>query len=67
MASLGVNPSRTPQGPGPGAASSGFSSPAPVPGPREAEEEEVEEEELAEFWMRSIPSLLLRVPNRMRI
>uniref|UniRef100_A0A2K6ADF9 MutS homolog 5 n=1 Tax=Mandrillus leucophaeus TaxID=9568 RepID=A0A2K6ADF9_MANLE len=45
MASLGVNPSRTPQGPGPGAASSGFSSPAPVAGPREAEEEEVEEEE----------------------
>uniref|UniRef100_A0A0D9R8L4 DNA mismatch repair protein n=1 Tax=Chlorocebus sabaeus TaxID=60711 RepID=A0A0D9R8L4_CHLSB len=51
MASLGVNPSRTPQGPGPGAASSGFSSPAPVPGPREAEEEEVEEEELAEIHL----------------
>nr|XP_011767136.1 mutS protein homolog 5 isoform X4 [Macaca nemestrina] len=52
MASLGVNPSRTPQGPGPGAASSGFSSPAPVAGPREAEEEEVEEEEeLAEIHL----------------
>uniref|UniRef100_A0A8C9IQ12 DNA mismatch repair proteins mutS family domain-containing protein n=1 Tax=Piliocolobus tephrosceles TaxID=591936 RepID=A0A8C9IQ12_9PRIM len=52
MASLGVNPSRTPQGTGPGAASSGFSSPAPVPGPREAEEEEVEEEEeLAEIHL----------------
>ncbi|XP_011800228.1 PREDICTED: mutS protein homolog 5 [Colobus angolensis palliatus] len=52
MASLGVNPSRTPQGPGPGAASSDFSSPAPVPGPREAEEEEVEEEEeLAEIHL----------------
>nr|XP_015305096.2 mutS protein homolog 5 isoform X4 [Macaca fascicularis] len=51
MASLGVNPSRTPQGPGPGAAS-GFSSPAPVAGPREAEEEEVEEEEeLAEIHL----------------
>uniref|UniRef100_A0A2K5MC87 MutS protein homolog 5 n=1 Tax=Cercocebus atys TaxID=9531 RepID=A0A2K5MC87_CERAT len=52
MASLGVNPSRTPQGPGHGAASSGFSSPAPVAGPREAEEEEVEEEEeLAEIHL----------------
>ncbi|XP_062043401.1 mutS protein homolog 5 isoform X2 [Lepus europaeus] len=53
MASTGVIPGRTPQGPGLGASSASFPSPAvPVPGLQEVEgEEEDEEEELAEIHL----------------
>uniref|UniRef100_G3UWT5 MutS homolog 5 n=1 Tax=Mus musculus TaxID=10090 RepID=G3UWT5_MOUSE len=63
-----ATPGRTPPGPGPrsGIPSASFPSPQPpMAGPGGIEEED--EEEPAEFWMKSTPSLLSQVPNRMRL